>query len=373
MLSVIVPIYRNVNLVEYCLTTLVENLPTDAELVLVDDASGPETVQLLKSFKGTRLIEHTENRGNTAAYNTGAKAAWGDILAFVDSDVFVPAGALEELSRLLTEDDHLGAVGSLLLYPHDYTIQHAGVAFDKWTLSHLFVGRSPREIDLKPVEPRQAVTAAFFACRRAVYEQVGGFDETYRDGLEDIEYCLRCGELGYQNVLASRFPAMHLESATRGPYKHIRRTYNYSIFFSRWAGRFRADLLDFVSASARKTLSNGNHLNYPAAVLNFCTTPNWRDLAEALFAGGVTPGTIHNLSGSLAESDAIDLFRSVPLAFHRLPGSIVFVVDHFSQLMRNYLWFGRRLNCDIIVDRHANVLTSREFGFSLRTESHGIL
>lgn len=368
MLSVIVPIYRNANLVEYCLTILLENLPAEAELVLVDDASGLETVQLLKKFKGARLIEHTENRGNTAAYNTGAKAARGDILAFVDSDVFVPSGALEEFSRLLTEDDHLGAVGSLLLYPYDYTIQHAGVAFDKWTLSHLFVGRTAPEIDLKPVEPRQAVTAAFFASRRAVFEEVGGFDETYRDGLEDIEYCLRCGELGYRNALASRFPAMHLESATRGPHKHIRRTYNYSIFFSRWAGRFRADLLDFVRTSAKETLASGNHVNYPATVLNFCTTPNWRDLAEVVFEGGVKPGTIHNLSGSLAESDAIDLFRNVPLAFHRLPGSIVFVVDHFSQLTKNRLWFGRRLCGDIIVDRHANVLTSEAVGFnSLQT------
>jgi GT2 family glycosyltransferase len=366
VLSVIVPIYRNFYLVEYCLTILSENLPDDAELILVDDASGPETVQLLKTFKAARLVEHSENRGNTVAYNTGAKAARGDVLAFVDSDVFVPPGALEELSQLLTENDRLGAAGSLLLYPYDYTIQHAGVAFDKWTLSHLFVGRRLSEIDLKPVEDRQAVTAAFFACRRSVFEQVGGFDETYRDGLEDIEYCLRCCELGYRNVLASRFPAMHLESATRGAYKHIRRTYNYSIFFSRWGGRFRADLLDFVSASARKTLSNGNYLNYPAGVLNFCTTPNWLDLAEAVFLDGLKPGTVHNLSGSLAESDLIDLFRSVSLSFQRLPGNLVFVVDHFSQLLKNQLWFSRRPCSDLIVDRHANVLTSREFGFSSR-------
>src|SRR6185295_15631079 len=98
----------------------------------------------------------------TAAYNTGARAARGDLLVFVDSDVFVPAGALEEMSRLLIENEDFGVVGSLLLYPHDYTIQHAGVAFDKWTVCHLFVGRSIDEIDLKPMEDRQAVTAAFF-------------------------------------------------------------------------------------------------------------------------------------------------------------------------------------------------------------------
>lgn len=363
MLSVIVPIYKNANLVEYCLTLLADRLPRDAELILVDDASGAETVQMLKRFSGARLIEHRENRGNTAAYNTGAAAARGEFLAFVDSDVFVPAGALEEFSQVLTDDDELGAVGSLLLYPYDYTIQHAGVAFDRWATSHLFVGRRRDEIDLNPVEERQAVTAAFFACRRTVFEEVGGFDETYRDGMEDMEYCLRCRELGYRNVLLSRFPAMHLESASRGPYKYIRRTYNRSIFFSRWSGRFRPDLCDYVAASATKALVNWNAAAYPAPVINFCTTPNWLELVEALSACGVKPGTIHDLSGWLGESAPIDLFRTVPLAFHRLPSSLLFVVDYFAQLKRNQLWFSRRLSSDVVVDRHANVLTGERFGF----------
>jgi GT2 family glycosyltransferase len=363
MLSVIVPIYKNTNLVEYCLTLLIDKLPADAELILVDDASGSETAQLLKSFKGARLVEHKENRGNTAAYNTGAAIAQGNVLVFVDSDVFVTAGALEEFSQILTADDRLGAVGSLLLYPYDYTIQHAGVAFDKWTLSHLFVGRRRDEIHLEPVEERQAVTAAFFACRRAVFEEVGGFDETYRDGLEDIEYCLRCRELGYRNVLLSRFPSMHLESATRGPKKHIRRTYNYSIFFSRWSGRYRPDLCDYMAASAKVTLAHWSAAPFPVMVLNFCTTPNWLELAEILSACGVILGTIHDLSGSASESDQIDLFRTIPLAFHRLPSSIVLIVDHFAQVARNQLWFGRRLSSDVIVDRHANILTSEQFGF----------
>lgn len=363
MLSVIVPVYKNNTLIEYCLTLLMERVPADAEVILVDDASGAETVQLLRRFKYARLIEHKENRGNTVAYNTGAAAARGDVLAFVDSDVFVPAGALEEFSQVLAAGDDLGAVGSLLLYPYDYTIQHAGVAFEKWALCHLFEGRRREEVRLAPVEERQAVTAAFFACRRTVFEEVGGFNETYRDGMEDMEYCLRCRELGYRNVLLSQLPAIHLGSATRGPYKQIRRTYNRSIFFSRWSGRFHADLCDYVSAGAKRALAGWEAGHGPAPVLNFCTTPTWLELAEAVSACGVELGTIHDLSGWLAESDSIDLYRNVPLAFHRLSSSIVFVVDHFSQLSSNRLWFARRSSSDVVVDRHANVMTGEQFGF----------
>lgn len=363
MLSVIVPVYRNVNLVEYCLTILKDRLPADAELILVDDASGPETMQMLNTIRGARVIEHKENMGNTVAYNTGAAAARGEFLAFVDSDVFVPPGAFEEFVQVLADDAHLGAVGNLLLYPYDYTVQHAGVAFDRWATSHLFVGRRHDEIALKPLEERQAVTAAFFACRRDVFEKVGGFDETYRDGMEDMEYCLRCRELGYKNVLLSSFPAMHLESATRGPYKHIRRTYNRSIFFSRWSGRFRPDLCDYVEADARKALADWNTAAYPLTVINFCTTPNWMELVEVFAACGVKLGTFHNLSGWVGESGPIDLYRTLPPAFHRSPSSILFVVDYFVQLKRNQMWFNHRLSSDMVVDRHANVLTGERFGF----------
>ncbi len=363
MISVIMPVFRNANLVEYCLTLLCDNFPADAELIIVDDASGLETLEVLNRFKRARIVQHPANRGNTAAYNTGVAAAQGDLLIFVDSDVFVPPGALDELGQVLSADRQWGAVGSLLLYPSDYTIQHAGVAFDRWVVTHLFVGRKQDEISLRPLEERQAVTAALFATPRNVFERVGGFNETYRDGLEDIEYCLRCTEMGYRNALTSRFPALHIESATRGKHKEVRRTFNYSVFFSRWHGRFRPDLTDYLRASAQGVLGCYDSHGYPLLTLNFCTTPNWLDLAEVLKEFGVRLGAAHNFSGTLLESDSIELFRAVPMAFHRQPAPLLFIVDHFEQLKRNRLWFCRRSMNDLVVDRHANVLTGQKFGF----------
>src|SRR5579864_5632869 len=163
MLSVIVPVFCNSTLVEYSLEQLSQHLPSTAELIVVNDASDAATSQLLRRLSNTRLIEHPENRGNTSAYNTGAAAARGEVLLFVDSDVFVPAETLKDLVEVVTADDTAGAVGSLLLFPSDYTIQHAGVAFDRWTLSHLFAGRPCKEVRIEAIEPRQAVTAALFA------------------------------------------------------------------------------------------------------------------------------------------------------------------------------------------------------------------
>jgi GT2 family glycosyltransferase len=366
MISVILPVYRNTTLVEYCLETLLRRLPSHTEVIVVDDASGSDTIELLKRFDQTTLIVHEANRGNTAAYNTGARAARGDTLVFMDSDVLVPDGALAEFARVLGGDEEIGALGSVLLYPQDYSIQHAGVAFDRFVLSHLYVGRPLDSVPLKELEERQAVTAAFFSCRRAVYDEVGGFDETYRDGLEDIEFSLRCRELGYKNFVTSRVPALHLESASRGSFKSIRRTYNYSIFFSRWAGRFSVDLYDYVrGASELLRARSPDATDYSAPVVNFCTTPSWAELAQAL-RPGLRLGSAHDLSGFIGESDRIDLYRQLPLAFQRGPSPLVFVVDHFSQLIGNRHWFAQRSAADVVVDRHANVLLASDFASGSR-------
>jgi GT2 family glycosyltransferase len=356
------PVFRNTTLLEYCLAHLVENLPDDAELIVVDDASGPDTIDFVSRVPRVRLVRHDTNRGNTVSYNTGARAAAGDILLFVDSDVFVPPGAISQLTAPLASDDSVGIVGSLLLYPYDCTIQHAGVAFDRWTLSHLFVGGSVNELSFAPLEERQAVTAAFMATRRRLFDDIGGFDTTYRDGLEDIEYCLACRHRGYRTLLATSLPAIHLESATRGPYKNIRRTFNYSVFFSRWSNQFEPDLERYSSQRSAAVLRDYSS-HYPAPILNFCTTPNWMDLAGVLARPGLELGSAHDVSGTIAESDPIDLFRTVPAAFQRLPYAVVFVVDHFTQLARNQWWFKQRLAEDVIIDRHANVVTSARLGW----------
>ena len=248
------------------------------------------------------------------------------------------------------------AVGSLLLFPHDSTIQHAGVAFDRWVLSHVYSRRVLDSVPFGTIEERQAVSAAFLGIRRNLYEAVGGFDETYRDGLEDIDLCLRCRERGFVNLFAPAVCGQHVESATRGPFKHIRRTYNYSIFFSRWHGRFEVDLPRYLRRSIESVTWPQRRLTR-ITVVNFCTTPNWPELLEQFLAvRALGTHAVHDFSGFLGESESIDLYLRVPLALQRLPMPILFIVDHFEQLAANQHWMSERAEVDLVVDRHANVL-----------------
>ena len=62
---------------------------------------------------------------------------------------------------------------------------------------------------------------------------MGGFDETYRTGFEDIDLCLRLGMLGYRHYVANRSEVVHKRSST--PERNQFQKHNSKIFYTRWA------------------------------------------------------------------------------------------------------------------------------------------
>jgi len=110
-----------------------------------------------------------------------------------------------------------GVVGSKLLFP-DGTIQHAGVAIvrDPYLpaeLSPCHIGYQ-REDSLEYSRTREclAVTAACCMIERWLFAEVGGFDEGYWNGFEDIDLCFKVHEAGYRIVYQPASVVIHHES-----------------------------------------------------------------------------------------------------------------------------------------------------------------
>jgi Flp pilus assembly protein TadD len=148
------------------------------------------------------------------------------------------------LNALVADADahpEAGMVGSKLLFA-DGTIQHAGVVFDRQDLLpyHIYRGLAA---DLPAVNQRrefQVVTGACMLVRRDVFQDLGGFDEEYRNGFEDVDLCLKAGAKGHAVIYQPRSVLYHLESQTAGRKTHDQA--NISRFLSRWnANWWRGD------------------------------------------------------------------------------------------------------------------------------------
>ena len=104
MVSVIIPVYQVSDYVERCLQSVLKQTYTALECIIVDDATKDDSIEkcerLIREYDGPiqfRMLHHDENRGLSAARNTGTKAATGDYVCYVDSDDEMTPDCIEKL------------------------------------------------------------------------------------------------------------------------------------------------------------------------------------------------------------------------------------------------------------------------------------
>lgn len=229
--SIIIPTKDKVSLLKKCLDSL--DRMTDYrnfEVVLVDsgsrEAATLDYYKTLAADPRVRIIEYggaARGRFNySAANNLGARHAQGELLLFLNNDVeAIDAGWLTELVRW-AERPEIGAVGARLLFPRG-RIQHAGVIIGMGGIGgHVFAGgwdglTGPFG---SPDWYRNyfAVTGACMMMRRAVFAEVGGFDEGYELAFSDVEICVRLVEHGYRVLYTPCARLRHYEGGTRRSY-----------------------------------------------------------------------------------------------------------------------------------------------------------
>ena len=144
-----------------------------------------------------------------------AKHCSSEAVLFMNDDVELSCDAVSRCLETL-EDPKVGTVGIKLLFP-DGTIQHAGVfvsaPWGVWRgVGHALYRQPDRQLPPSVVDGN---TGAFMAVRRALFDELGGFNESYRMCFEDVELNMKATAAGYRNVCRLDAYAVHAESATR--------------------------------------------------------------------------------------------------------------------------------------------------------------
>lgn len=246
--SIVIPVYNRAALTRQCLRSLLDGPPqgsVDFEVIVVDDASTDMTERLLAGYADRiRLVRHPANSGFASACNDGAASAAGDYLVFLNNDTLPQPGWLDALVDYAEAHPNAAAVGSKLLFT-DSTVQHAGVAIgiDRFPW-HLYAGFPAEHPAVNKSRRVQIVTGACIAVRRAVFEELGGFDLAFHNGYEDVDLCLRMGERGYEIHYCHRSVLYHLEAVTRES-RADEIDHNLRLYRGRWLQRVVPDDLQY--------------------------------------------------------------------------------------------------------------------------------
>jgi mycofactocin glycosyltransferase len=159
--------------------------------IVVDDGSA--TVLGPEDFAGAscevEVLRHPVSRGPAAARNTGLKACRTDFVAFLDSDVVPRRGWLEALLG------HFCDPAVALVAPRIVGLARDDGAVARYEAIRSSLDLGQHEAPVVPYGPVAYVPSAAMVCRRAVIEDLGGFDEGLHSG-EDVDLCWRLIEAG---------------------------------------------------------------------------------------------------------------------------------------------------------------------------------
>lgn len=233
--SAVIPLYNCLGLTRRCLETLQATLPADLphEIIFVDDGSTDGSREWLATLAPPcRVLLNDRNRGFAAACNRGAAAGRGEFLVLLNNDLELLPGWLEPLLAGFARLPRAGCLGNVQLNFATRELDHAGIvigADGKPAHRRTPPAESPGTPGYAAVV---AVTGACAVVPRALFTGLGGFDEGFLNGGEDVDFCFRAGAAGHTIWIALQSTVLHHVSASPG--RHRRNEENSYRLFRRW-------------------------------------------------------------------------------------------------------------------------------------------
>ncbi|BAZ45967.1 TPR domain protein [Chondrocystis sp. NIES-4102] len=256
LVSIIIPTKNRGEILDKCLKSIFEKTTyPHYEVLIIDNGTEEEnTLKIIQQWQNNHPDKCFCYRLDIAfnyskLNNFGVSKAKGDYLLFLNNDTEIITkdwieGMVEQAQR-----NSIGVVGAMLLYP-DNTIQHAGVILGiRGVASHshkYFQDIDPGYLNqLVATNNYSAVTAACLMCRREIFQEVNGFDETLQVAFNDVDFCLKIKTQGYNNIWLPYVVLYHYESQSRGeddtPEKQARFQQEVATMNSRWGKLIEQD------------------------------------------------------------------------------------------------------------------------------------
>ncbi len=202
------------------------------EIIVVDNGSTDESISYLNSLQNDlpiKIIKNNKNKSFSEANNAAVNIANGEYILLLNNDVEPTFGWLNEMMQTSLRYNNVGAVGAKLIYPYNansiynknnsFKIQHAGIAFkleskEKIEPFHICKGLNAFDEYSNLEQARAGVTGAVLLVKKEVYKEVGGLDENYYYGYEDVDFCLKLLKTKYSNFYCPKALLFHYEFGT---------------------------------------------------------------------------------------------------------------------------------------------------------------
>lgn len=202
LISIVIPCYNGAGTIGRCLEAAFSSGYDNYEVVVVDDCSEDDSVEVIKRFP-CKLIRLEKRSGTSKARNTGARNSTGEILFFIDADCLLQKDTLSIINNTpaLKEPDVVVG-GTYTRMPYDPGFFN--------TFQSVFVNYA----ETKKVENPDYIAAHAMIMNADTFRKSGGFPEDFMPIIEDIEFTHRLKGSGCRLIMNPDIQVRHIFNFT---------------------------------------------------------------------------------------------------------------------------------------------------------------
>ena len=189
------------------------------EIIVVDNNSQDNTVELLSKEKNVKVVKNKSNLGFSKGNNVGLKHVSNEYLVFMNSDIELIDNSFNNLLDFFQNKDYIGIIGPKFLNP-DLTPQPS--VFPHQSLSNAFkefwLNQANKYTKYLPKTNKPikvwAISGGFILTRKSFFESIGAWNEKYFFYFEDMDLCRKINQLKKDVVFYPQCQVIHRHGAS---------------------------------------------------------------------------------------------------------------------------------------------------------------
>lgn len=219
LISVIIVNFNSGDHLRFCVESILGST-IKCEIIISDNASTDQSPLNLPQHSAIRIIKQATNLGFARANNNVLSQASGEYILFLNPDCVIQPDTLAEMARILDAYPNGGMAGCLLR--NSDGSEQAGcrrrIPTPKRLFAQWFKQSEPylQNRDSLPQGPIavEAISGAFMFVRKSALEKVGPMDEAFFMHCEDLDWCMRFRQAGFDVLFVPHVEATHVKGVS---------------------------------------------------------------------------------------------------------------------------------------------------------------
>ena len=256
-ISIIIPTWNTAKITQKCVETINKYIP-NSEIIVVDNGSTDNTVEVLSKIKKIKIVENHTNLGFAKANNIGLKKSTSDYVVFMNSDIELIDKSLLNMVVYLKDNPNIGLIGPMFLYPDMspqpsvFPPQTCLNAFKEFWLGHkssyskyIPKGNTPTKVSY--------ISGGCIAVNKKYFEKIGKWNEKYFFYYEDMDLCREVSRTAKDIVFYPNCQIIHRHGASGKKIATSQNQWRRLIPSSKkFHGIFKHYMLNFIIWSGQK-------------------------------------------------------------------------------------------------------------------------